>query len=206
MWFMSSNFTLQILTTRTMKKILLTAFCATMLIACSGTDEVDPADNEVSNTLHLSFKTPTWEEFINCEKLDLYGYTVNETTNSVSATSASTKESFYFAIPADSSAMVQPGNLKKYPIKEYADVTSPFEFSQKLPVSKGATTLLVSEETNDDQFYNEVVAITYDGHDQTYAFFKVKCRYQMQTYELGNETNTKPVSGTFHFRVRTSRN
>ena len=101
--------------------------------------------------------------------------------------------------------MVQPGNLKKYAIKEYGDVTAPFEFSQKLPVTKGASTYIVSEESSSDEFYNEVVAITYDGHDQTHAFFKVKCRYYMSTHELNNETNVKPVSGTFHFKVRTSR-
>lgn len=192
-----------------MKTKILTAFCAMLLIGCSGSDENDdvnnPGNGGVGNTLHLSFKTPDWEEFINCEQLDLYGYSVNETTNYVSATSASTKESFYFAIPKDSSAMVQPGNLKKYAIKEYGDVTAPFEFSQKLPVTKGASTYIVSEESSSDEFYNEVVAIAYDGHDQTHAFFKVKCRYYMSTHELNNETNVKPVSGTFHFKVRTSR-
>ena len=193
-----------------MKTKLLTALCAMLLIACSGSDENDgvnnPGNGGVSNTLHLSFKTPDWEEFINCEKLDLYPYPVNETTNYVSATSASTKESFYFSIPADSSAMVQPGNLKKYAITEFGQNANPFEFSQKLPVTKGTSDYLISTAGLSDLSYNEVVAITYDGHDETDAFFKVKCRYLMQASELSNETNVKSISGTFHFKVRTSRN
>lgn len=189
-----------------MKTKILTALCALLLISCSG-EENDNTNNNtggVSNTLHLSFKTPDWEEFINCEQLDLYGYPVNETTNYVSATSASTKESFYFAIPATSTAMADPANLKKYAIKEYGNVSAPFEFSQKLPVTKGSDSYLVSEEGLDDQSYNEVVAITFEGIDGNEAIYKVKCRYQMKAHELNNESNVKTISGTFHFKVRTS--
>lgn len=191
-----------------MKTKLLAAFCALFLISCSGEDN-DSTNNSnntggVSNTLHLSFKTPDWEEFINCEQLNLYGYPVNETTNYVSATSASTKESFYFAIPVTKSAMEDPANLKKYAIKEYGNVSSPFEFSQKLPVTKGSDSYLVSEEGFDDQSYNEVVAITFEGNDGDEAIYKIKCRYQMKAHELDNESNVKTISGTFHFKVRTS--
>jgi hypothetical protein len=189
-----------------MKTKILIALCALFLVSCSGEENDNTNNNNggVSNTLHLSFKTPDWEEFINCEQLDLYGYPVNETTNYVSATSASTKESFYFAIPVTKLAMDDPANLKKYAIREYGNVTAPFEFSQKLPVTKGADSYLISEEGLDDQSYNEVVAITFEGNDGNEAIYKVKCRYQMRAHELNNESNVKTISGTFHFKVRTS--
>lgn len=189
-----------------MKTKILIALCALFLVSCSGEENDNTNNNNggVSNTLHLSFKTPDWEEFINCEQLDLYGYPVNETTNYVSATSASTKESFYFAIPVTKSAMDDPANLKKYAIREYGNVTAPFEFSQKLPVNKGSDSYLISEEGLDDQSYNEVVAITFEGNDGNVAIYKVKCRYQMRAHELNNESNVKTISGTFHFKVRTS--
>ncbi|PZR22494.1 MAG: hypothetical protein DI539_05350 [Flavobacterium psychrophilum] len=181
-----------------------------MLLSCSGSDENNdvnnPGNGAVSNTLHLSFKTPDWEQFINCEQLDLEGYSVSETANVVSATSASTKESFYFSIPKDSSAMVESGNLKKYAITEYGDNTNPFEFSQKLPITQGSATYLISSTGFDTNNYNEVTNIEYIGYEGNNALFKVKCRYAMQAYELGNSQNIKPITGTFHFKVRTSRN
>lgn len=179
-----------------------------LFTACSESDENETTggNGAVSNTLHLSFKTPDWEQFINCEKLDLYGYPVNETTNYVSATSASTREAFYFSIPKDSSAMVASGNLKKYAVTEYGQNENPFEFSQKLPVTQGSDTDLVSLAGLSDDSYNEVVAIEYIGKEDNNALFKVKCRYKMKTYELGNISHIKDISGTFHFKVRTSRN
>lgn len=181
-----------------------------MLTACSGSDEDENVggnnSGEVSNTLHLSFKTPDWERFINCEQLDLFGYGINETTNYVSATSASTKETFYFSIPKDSSAMAAPANLKKYAITEYGMNGNPFEFSQKLPLTDGNSNYLVSSAGLTANSYNEVTAINYIGGDSDFALFKVKCRYSMTMKEAGNESTTKQVSGTFHFKVRTSKN
>ncbi|MFD2602016.1 hypothetical protein [Flavobacterium suzhouense] len=194
-----------------MKAFLLSAACF-MLFACSGSDEDNvnngnnPGNGEVSNTLHMSFKTPDWEQFINCEQLDLYGFAVSESANAVSATSASTKETFYFSIPVDSSAMVAPGNLKKYAITGYGDNVNPFEFSQKLPITQGSATYLISSPGFGTDDYNEVVDIQYIGSEPNNAVFKVKCRYAMHAYELGNSQNIKPITGTFHFKVRTSKN
>lgn len=191
-----------------MKSILNALFLLALLTACSG-DSDDPGEisgnTEVSNTLHLSFKTPDWDRFINCEQLDLFGYPINETTNYVSATSASTKESFYFSIPKDSSAMVAAGNLKKYSISNYGQNQNPFEFSQKVPVTQGSEKYLISSEGFSDTSYNEVTAINYIGTEGNYALFKVKCRYAMMAHELNNETNVKTITGTFHFKVRTTR-
>lgn len=188
-------------------KLLYVSLLAAALSACSGSDsdDVSGGGDGVSNTLHLSFDTPDWDRFINCEQLDLYPVGINELTNYVSATSASTKETFFFSMPADSSAMAAPGNLKKYAISNFGGNTEPFQFSQKLPITDGSTTYLASKAGMSETSYNEVVAINYVGSEDNYAVFKVKCRYKMDAYEVGNETNVKPIEGTFHFKVRTSK-
>ena len=187
-------------------KLFYSFFSALLLVSCSGSDSEDVDDNgSVSNTLHMSFKTPDWEQFINCEQLDLFPSYINESTNYVSATSASTKETFFFSIPTDSSAMVAPGNLKRYAISEFGQNQNSFEFSQKLPITPGSTTFIASVGGLSETSYNEVVSINYAGTDGNSALFRVKCRYKMNAYEVGNETNIKSVSGTFHFKVRTSR-
>lgn len=188
-------------------KLLGSILLMAALVGCSGEDEPNNVSgNEISNTLHLSFKTPDWDRFINCDKLDLYSYPINETTNFVSATSASTSETFYFSIPKDSSAMAASDNLKKYAIADYGKNQNPFEFSQKLPITQGSDKYLISSAGQSEQSYNEVAEIKYVGKDENSALFHVKCRYKMMARELNNETITKSIEGTFHFKVRTSRN
>jgi len=181
---------------------------AAALTGCAGSDESSSSSENptVSDQLHLSFTTPDWNRFINCDQLDLYPSWINDATNSVSATSASTRETFCFSVPADSSAMVLPSNLKKYPIRNYFENQAPFEFSQKLPVTPSAQTYLISNEGQSEESYNEVVEIKYVSSEPDFALFKVKCRYKMTARELGNESNVKAISGTFHFKVRTSKN
>lgn len=198
------------------KSILLVMFSA-CIIACEKGGE-DPNDNEgpdkgpvigngngVDNTLHLAFKTPDWERKIDCTHLDLDPIGLNDSTSYVSATSASTNETFYFSFPKDSSAMVKPSNIKKYKIVVTGDNERPFEFSQKLPIAAGAQTKLISVEGLTSGSYNEVVEIKYIGVKGSYAQFQVKCRYSMNMYEALNESNKKVVTGTFHFKVKTTR-
>lgn len=187
-----------------MKKILLGMGLIT-IISCSKTTENTANSNGVSNDLHLSFVTPDWNRTINCDQLNLFPIYINDSTNYVSATSASTLETFCFSLPTDSSQMVKSSNLKKYAIKNYFENNSPFEFSQKLPLNSGSSLRLVSMDSLTNLSYNEVSEINYIGFEATYCLFKVKCKYVMFAKELGNETNLKPISGTFHFKVRTSR-
>lgn len=196
---------------KTPKTLLLcalgTLFLAPM-ISCSSDEEGDDTDDGgVSNTLHLKFKTPDWERTINCEHLDLDPIGVAENVYAVSATSASTNETFYFSYPKDSSAMNQVSNYKKYGIVRYGDNNQAFQFSQKLPDNQGSPDRLISlEDLNSTTYYNEVEKIEYAGHEANYSIFKVKCKYNMRTYLLSNEATIKEVSGTFHFKVRTTRN
>lgn len=194
-------------------KFYLIAFCAfcAFLFSCSPSNEdEDPQDNSnppenVSNTLHLSFHTPDWNRLINCEHLDLFPIGINENTSYVSATSQSTGERFFFSIPRDSSEMVSSENNQKYPIREFGENSSPFEFSQLLPVTPGSSDYLVSKDGLTEDSFNEVVEINYIGNEENYALFTVKCRYKMMSYEIENESIQKPITGTFHLKVRTSR-
>jgi len=177
------------------------------MIACSSDEEGDDTEvGTVSNSLHLKFKTPDWERTINCEQLDLMPMNPAEGVYAVSATSASTSETFYFSYPQDSSDMNQVSNYKKYGIVGYGDNDQPFQFSQKLPDNQGSTDRLISLADNSTTYYNEVEKIEYVGHEAEYSIFKVKCKYNMRTYLLSNEATIKDVSGTFHFKIRTTRN
>lgn len=164
--------------------------------------------DDISNELHMSFSTPDWNRFINCDLLNLSPWPIDESLNYVTATSASTNQSFYFSIPADSSAMVLSSNLKKYYIRDHGmpNFQSPFEFSQKLPLNPSSNIRLISSEGINANSYNEVAAISYVGSETNFAVFKVKCRYKMIAYQSNDPSNTKVVTGTYHLKVRTSKN
>ena len=81
--------------------ITLIVLSITFLSFTCNKDTAVSDSNSISDGLHLSFATPDWSKFINCELLNLNPYYVNDSTNMVSAISVSTKETFYFSIPAD---------------------------------------------------------------------------------------------------------
>ncbi|NRF39125.1 hypothetical protein [Pedobacter foliorum] len=199
------------------KLILLVLFSACIIACEKGGGENPDNNNEpdkgpvigngggVDNTLHMAFKTPDWERKIDCTHLDLNPIGLNDSTSYVSATSASTNETFYFSFPKDSSAMVKPSNIKKYQIVVTGRNKKPFEFSQTLPITAGSQTKLTSSEGLTSSSYNEVVEIKYTGVKGDFAQFQVKCRYSMNMYESQNESNKRLVTGTFHFKVKTTR-
>ncbi|RZK12095.1 MAG: hypothetical protein EOO46_04415 [Flavobacterium sp.] len=194
-------------TLKILSYLLLSFVGLTAMIACSSEEEGDDTNGgSVNNSLHLKFKTPDWERTINCEHLDLMPMNPAEGVYAVSATSASTNETFYFSYPQDSSDMNQVSNYKKYGIVGYGDNDQPFQFSQKLPDNQGSNDRLISLADNSTTYYNEVEKIEYAGHEANYSIFKVKCKYNMRTYLLSNEATIKDVSGTFHFKIRTTRN
>lgn len=187
--------------------LFLSFIIYSFLTSCSSEEDGnDTGGGSVSNALHLKFKTPDWERTINCEHLDLMPVSAGQNAFAVSATSASTNETFYFSYPRDSSAMNSVSNYKKYEIVSYGTNDAPFQFSQKLPDNQGSNDRLISmEDRNSTTYYNEVEKIEYVGHEANYSIFKVKCKYNMRTYLLSNEATIKDVSGTFHFKIRTTR-
>jgi hypothetical protein len=187
-------------------KSLLFSFWSIVFLASLASCSSDESGESTNNSLHLKFKTPDWERTINCEKLDLIPFSVADDTYAVSATSASTNETFNFSYPKDSSTMNTTSNYKKYNIVEYGSNNAPFQFSQKLPENQGSSERLISMQNQSDVYYNEVQKIEYVGHEANYSIFKVKCKYNMQTYLLSDETLIKDVSGTFYFKIRTTRN
>jgi hypothetical protein len=168
--------------------------------------EDDPAPDAggVSDSLHFSFKTPDWSRNIDCSHLDLPSYGLDNQNYYVSATSQSTKNTFFLSFPKDSSAIVNPSNLNKYAIAEYAENDGPFQFSLKLPLTEGSSVRLVSKGDFSDESYNEITGVRYIGRDGSSAVFAIKGRYAMTAYELNNSTNQRAVSGTYHFKVKTT--
>ena len=53
--------------------------------------------------------------------------------------------------------------------------------------------------------YNQVMEINYIKSEPQYAVFKIKCAYEMNTYLPSTPDNIKPVSGTYAFIIRTSK-
>lgn len=184
----------------------LSLFFVLALPGCQD-DEVkndDPTPG-VSESLHFNFKTPDWERNIDCERLDLPATYLDSATYITSATSQSTLSTFYFSFPKDSSKIVNPANLKQYSIKRVGNNDGPFQLALKLPVTEGSSQRLISKDGLSADSYNEIISVKYDGHNATEAFFKVKAKYQMQTAEVNDPNLQKAVSGTFHFRIRTTR-
>ena len=183
---------------------------STILTSCSADENKDSdSSNPASLDLHFAFKTPDWERKIDCTLLDLYPSFVNDTTSSVSATSASTKESFWFTYPKDSSEIVRPRTYKKYKIMEYGYNEEPFQFSQVLPLDASSlgnsSKTLVSKAGFSVSEYNQVTEIKYIKSESQYAVFKIKCAYEMKTYLPSTPDVIKPVTGTYAFIIRTSK-
>ncbi len=186
---------------------LTSLLVAALVFSCDVLDkEDDPAPDTggVSDSLHFSFKTPDWSRNIDCSQLDLPSYGLDNQNYYVSATSQSTKNTFFLSFPKDSSAIVNSSNLKKYAIAEYTENDGPFQFSLKLPLTDGSSARLVSKGGLSEESYNEITAVKYMGRDGSSAVFSIKGRYAMTAYELNNSTNEKAVSGTYHFKVKTT--
>ncbi|AMM50991.1 hypothetical protein TH61_07065 [Rufibacter sp. DG15C] len=183
--------------------LALTCLSLCFLTACPS-DDPEPTP-EVDDSLHLAFKTPDWERKIDCTHLDLPSMQHNATTYYTFASSASTRNSFFISFPKDSSAMVAAGNLKQYSIKNFGDVSGPFQFSFKVPVTEGSSTYLVSQEGFSAQEFNEITAIKYVGASGSEAIFQLKGKYQLSALELNSNGVKKNISGTYHFKVRTTR-
>jgi len=203
---------------KTLSKLILLILLSASFMACEKSSDGPSNENPrpdkssvigngdaVDNTLHMAFKTPDWERKIDCTHLDLDPIGLNDSTSYVSATSASTNETFYFSFPRDSSVMVRSSNIKKYEITRVGGNKKPFEFSQTLPIIANSTTKLVSLAGYSSDSYNEVLEIKYIGVKGNYAQFQIKCRYSMSMGETLNESNKRLVTGTFHFKVKTKR-
>ena len=193
-------------------KTLITCLVVILIVLTSCTsDENKDLDNSniVSDDLHFAFKTPDWERKIDCTLLDLYPIVFNDTTSGVSAYSASTKEVFCLTYPKDSSQMVRPRTYKKYRIMEYYLNEEPFQFSQKLPLDESSlddlSKKLISKAGFSSTEYNQVIEIKYIKSEAQYAVFKIKGVYGMKTYLPLTPDIIKPVSGTFTFIIRTSK-
>lgn len=187
-------------------------FCLIILFSSCSNDESKDDSNSpenVSEALHLAFKTPDWERYINCDRLDLFPNAINDSTNVVSAPSESTRETFFFSYPKDSSKIVKAKILSKHKIMGYGNNNEPFQFSQKLPLDASSiedtSKRLVSSEGLSGNEYNQVVEVKYLKSELNYTIFRVRCKYEMKTYLVDAPGTVKNVTGTFAFNIRTTR-
>lgn len=196
---------------KTMKTQITILVVILLLLTSCTTEENKDADitNPAALDLHLAFKTPDWERKIDCTLLDLYPIVFNDTTSGVSAFSASTKEAFCLTYPKDSSEMVRPRTYKKYKVMEYYANEEPFQFSQKLPLNETSldnlSKKLISKAGFSAVEYNQVTEIKYIRSEAQYAVFKIKCAYEMKTFIFLTPDVIKPVTGTYAFIIRTSK-
>jgi len=189
-------------------KITLALSFPILLIGISCSKDMNSENYSNSDALHFSFKTPDWERWVNCE-LDFEPITLNDSTNIIAFSSASTNASLCFTYPKDSSKMLNNRELKRFKIKSYYDNNEPFQFSQKLPLNQNSlndlTTKLVSNEGFSDTEYNEVTEVKYIKSETNNAVFRVKCNYKLNARIISTPEISKPVSGTFTFLVRTTK-
>lgn len=192
------------------QKILKLFFCSLIVLFCSCSNNDSDDDQEVTDELHLSFKTPEWERYINCEHLDLFPEERNNTTYAVFASSESTRETFVFSYPKDSSEIVKTKALSKYKIMEFGANNEPFQFSQKLPLNAesidNTSKRLVSAGGFSDTEYNQVLEVKYLKSEPDYTVFRVKCKYEMKAYVTSDPENKINITGTFAFKIRTTKN
>ena len=176
--------------------------------SCSKETSSDSSSSNSTDRLHFSFKTPDWERWVNCE-LDFPVIALNDSTNVISFSSASTKASLFFSYPKDSSKIVNNRELKRFKIKSFSENDEPFQFSQKLPLDQNSlddsTTKLVSNEGFSETEYNEVTEVKYIRSEVNNAVFRVKCIYKLNARIISTPEISKPVTGTFTFLVRTSK-
>lgn len=180
-----------------------------VLVFYSCTSDTESKNSIATDDLHLAFKTPDWERRIDCTLLNLYPIAFNDTTSGVSAYSESTREAFCLTYPKDSSEIVRPHTYKKYKVMEYYSNEEPFQFSQKLPLNESSledlSKKLISKAGFSEIEYNQVTEIKYIRSEAQYAVFKIKCAYKMKTYLPSTPDIIKPVSGTYTFIIRTSK-
>lgn len=191
-----------------MKTIAYALFLIIMLTSCT---KKSVSENSNDPSLFMSFSTPDWQRTIPCELLVFEPNQINDSTSDAFSTSQSTRQIFHLSYPLDSSEMVRPGNLKRYPIMNYSENNAPFQFSQKLPMDANSlddpTRRLGSLEGLNDSSYNEIQSIQYMSSDNQTAKFLVKGSYAMRAQQIAsNPLVVKPVTGSYALEVKTTRN
>lgn len=162
----------------------------------SNNTNTNPADGTgVSDALHISWNSPTWQYYLNCNELIL-------NNQYQSYTSASTKEVFYYTFPEDSSAIVQPGKIKKYPIQ-----SGDFSFTQSLPLTLGASEKMYAKEGLSNNSFNDLMLVKYTGRINGKPSFLIKAKYAMQMKKVNQtDSDAVTVTGDYSFKVVTTSN
>ena len=171
-------------------------FCILFLVGCKKETNGTSTEDR-SNNLYFSFSSPDWSEHIDCSRLSL-----DATNNNVlSAQSQSTKEIFYLIVPSDSSTWSLSQNKSKHAI----GTDSLFQLNQTLPLTKGASERMLGIPGLSDSSYHEVKSINYSHSDNSGAYFFIKGSYRMWMSGMYTNSMKKFVSGSYCFKVKTSK-
>ena len=141
----------------------------------------------------------------------------------VGARSASTQNFFMLSYPKTAEALDDPANLGRYPVAEFGTITEPFQFAMTLPLDERlgqSNQWLFSEAGESPTEFTEITEIKRVGIEEPdgentiyrYAIYQIKGRYAFQstlgTYNAEGvlissaEAEDKPVTGSFHLKVR----
>ena len=184
------------------------------LIACSEDKKVSTnpnPDNTISDNLHISWKSPDWTYSLPCDDLSFIPEATNSNQYCARASSASTKISYGFFYPKDSSQVVKASAIGKYAIQQYSSFSNPyasdqfFQFYMSMPITLGNSEKIYSKAGFSEYEFNEVVSVKYLNKQDNFAVFLIKCRYAMKM-TLKDLITEKSVTGNYTFKIYTDRN
>jgi|GEM_PF-855643 len=141
----------------------------------------------------------------------------------VGARSASTQNYFMLSYPKTVEALENPDNLRRYPVAEFGTITGPFQYAMELPLDERLNKSgqwLASRAGESTSEFTEITEIKRVGTEEpdgrntiySYAIYQIKGRYAfkslLETFTAEGalsaavEADDKPVTGSFHLKVR----
>lgn len=139
------------------------------------------------------------------------------------ARSASTQNYFMLSYPETAEELEKPDNVGRYPVAEFGTITGPFQYAMELPLDERLNKSgqwLASRAGESESEFTEITEIKRVGTEEPdgrntiyrYAIYRIKGRYAFKS-ALGTYTaegklsetihaDDKPVTGTFHLKVR----
>lgn len=141
----------------------------------------------------------------------------------VGARSSSTQNYFMLSYPSVVEELENPDNLGRYPVAEFGTITGPFQYAMELPLDERLNKSgqrLTSRAGESASEFTEITEIKRVGTEEPdgqntvyrYAIYQIKGRYafksKLETYTTEGtlssavEADDKPVTGSFHLKVR----
>lgn len=194
---------------KTIKVFFLILTCISIL-SCTkdkSTDDDNNPSETIPEALHVYFNAPSWKREIDCSKLVLEPIDSDESNYFVKATSESTNATFMLSYPNTATELAKAANIKTYPVSDYGDLKSPFQFALLLP--KDAASIapgnprIASNAGNSSTEYTEIVKIERVKTVGASAVFEIQGKYAFNGRIVGGSSDAIPVKGTFRLQIYT---